>query len=43
MKNPILTLYRKVVLQRDRSQVPTTLMPLSVIRSVTVYVDGLFR
>ena len=41
MKNPILTLYRKVVLQRDRSQVPTTLMPLSVIRSVTVYVDGL--
>ncbi len=41
MKNPILILYRKIVLQRDRSQVPTTLLPLSVIRRATVYVDGL--
>lgn len=40
MKNPILTLYRRVVLQRDRSQVPTTLMPLSTIKRATVYVDG---
>ena len=40
MKNPVLTLYRMLVLKRDRSLVPTTLMPLSVIRKATVYIDG---
>ena len=41
MKNPILTLYRRIVLQRDRSHVPTKLIPLSKIKRAAVYVDGM--
>ncbi len=39
MKNPLLTLYRRMVLQQVRSTVPTALMPLSRIKSAVVYVD----
>ena len=40
MKNPILSVVHWYVLRRDRSKVPTTLMPLKKIKSATVYVDA---
>ena len=40
MKNPILSVVHWYVLHRDRSKVPTTLMPLKKIKSATVYVDA---
>ena len=39
MKNPILTVCRWFVLRRNRSTVPTTLLPLREVRSATVFVD----
>ena len=39
MRNPILSVCQRYVLRRDRSQVPTALMPLKKVRSATVYVD----
>ena len=39
MKNPILSVCRWFILRRDRSKVPTALMPLKKIRSATVFVD----
>lgn len=39
MKNPVLALLRWYVLRRNRSTVPTTLLPLREVRRATVFVD----
>jgi len=39
MKNPVLALLRWYVLRRNRSTVPTTLLPLREVHSATVFVD----
>lgn len=41
MKTPLLNFYRRMVLKQVRSAVPTTLLPLSKIKSVAVFVDAL--
>ena len=39
MKNPFLTVCRWFAVRRNRSSVPTTLLPLREVRSATVFVD----
>ena len=39
MKNPFLILSRRMALRRDRSEVPTHLLPLKKVQSATVFVD----
>lgn len=41
MNNPLLKFCRWMALRGRRSTVPTALMPLTKVHSVTVYVDGL--
>ena len=40
MKNPLLTFCRRLVLRRDHSTAPTTLMPLAKVKRATVFVDS---
>ena len=39
MKNPFLSLSRRLALRRGQSKVPTNLLPLKKVRSATVFVD----
>ena len=39
MKNPLLILIRRMALRRDRSKVPTSLLPLKKVQGATVFVD----
>ena len=40
MKNPLVSLIRRYALRQHRSAVPTSLLPLCQVKSVTVFVDA---
>ena len=41
MKNPFVTIIRRMALQQGRSTVPTKLMPLTKVHSAVVYVNAM--
>lgn len=41
MKNPVVTIIRRIALQQGRSTVPTTLLPLAKVRGAVVYVNAM--
>ena len=41
MKNPFVTIIRRMALQQGRSTVPTKLMPLAKVHSAVVYVNAM--